>query len=127
MDTTLAGIPSTRPVAVPAPGAPAAPRDAERREALRQRVSEWVGQSFFGQLMKQMRESPFKTDLTSGGRGGEVFASLLDQTLAPRLSRGAGAGLVDAIVRRLEGRRGFASSLDAASRRTHADAIDQRA
>ena len=62
----------------------------------------WVGQSFFGTLLKQMRESPFKSELFSGGRGGEAFGSLYDQHLSERMARGAGSKLVNAIVRKIE-------------------------
>ena len=69
-----------------------------------------VAQAFYGPMLKQMRESPFKSKLFSGGRGGEVFSQMLDQHLADRMTRGAGSknakhGLVHAIVRKIEGTR----------------------
>ena len=72
------------------------------RAALVKNVRIWVGQTFLGTLMKQMRDSPFKSDLFSGGRGGDVFAGLLDQHLAERMSRGVAEPLVNSIVRRIE-------------------------
>ena len=63
-----------------------------------------VSQTFFGTLMKQMRDSPFKSEMFDGGRGGQAFGSLYDQHLTERMSRGAGAHLVNSIVRRLEAR-----------------------
>ena len=30
-------------------------------------AQKWVGQTFFGTLLKQMHESPFKSELWSGG------------------------------------------------------------
>ncbi len=62
----------------------------------------WVAQTFFGTLLKQMRNSPFKSDLFSGGQGGQTFASLHDQHLAEHMTRGAGSKLVNGIVRRIE-------------------------
>jgi len=62
----------------------------------------WVGQTFFGTLLKQMRDSPFKSELFSGGQGGQAFSSLHDQQLAEHMARGAGTKLVNAIVRRIE-------------------------
>lgn len=62
----------------------------------------WVAQTFFGTLLKQMRDSPFKSDLFSGGQGGQAFAQLQDQHLSEHMSRGAGAKLVNGIVRRIE-------------------------
>jgi|SRR5581483_3735682 len=73
-------------------------------EKLVKQTQTWVGQAFFGTLLKQMRESPFKSDLFDGGRGGKAFGSLYDQQLAERMSSGAGHSLVNAIVHRLEAR-----------------------
>jgi Rod binding domain-containing protein len=67
----------------------------------------WVAQTFFGQMLKQMRESPFKSKLFDGGRGGEMFANQLDQHLALRMaSSGAGRKLAESIVRKIEGKKG---------------------
>jgi Rod binding domain-containing protein len=62
----------------------------------------WVAQTFFGTLLKQMRNSPFKSELFSGGQGGQAFAGLHDQQLAEHMARGAGSKLVNSIVRRIE-------------------------
>jgi Rod binding domain-containing protein len=59
-----------------------------------------VSHTFFGALLKQMRQSPFRSEMFSGGRGGEAFSSLYDQHLADRMARGAGSKLVNSIVRR---------------------------
>jgi hypothetical protein len=47
-----------------------------------------------------MHNSPFKSDIFSGGRGEEAFSPLMDQHLIERMSRGAGTKLVNAIVQR---------------------------
>ncbi len=73
-----------------------------RRQRLTVEARRWVSQTFFGTLLEQVRNSPFKSDLLSGGRGGEAFGSMLDQHLADRMARGAGEKLVRSIVRRLE-------------------------
>jgi Rod binding domain-containing protein len=75
-----------------------------QHEKLTKQAQTWVGQTFFGTMLKQMRESPFHSDLFDGGRGGQAFGSLYDQQLAERMSRGAGQNLVHSIVRRLEAR-----------------------
>jgi Rod binding domain-containing protein len=59
-----------------------------------------VSQTFFGTLLKQMRESPFKSEIFSGGRGEKAFGPMYDQVLADRMSRGAGEKLVRPIVRK---------------------------
>jgi Rod binding domain-containing protein len=67
----------------------------------------WVSQTFFGEMLKQMHNSPFKTELSSGGRGAEAFQSQLDQRLAERMARsGAGERLVQSIVKKIENRTG---------------------
>src|SRR4051812_20826021 len=82
---------------VPAPQADTP--DAHHDRLVRQ-AQQWVGQTFFGVLLKQMRESPFKSHLFEGGRGGQAFSSLYDQKLIEHMSRGAGKSLVNAIVRK---------------------------
>jgi Rod binding domain-containing protein len=61
----------------------------------------WVSQTFYGTLLKQMRSSPFKSELFEGGRGGQAFAPLLDQHLADHMAKGADNKLVKAIARKL--------------------------
>ena len=75
-----------------------------QHERLVKQTQKWVGQTFYGTLMKQMHESPFKSELFDGGRGGQAFGSLYDQQLVERMSRGAGQNLVNAIVHRIEAR-----------------------
>lgn len=61
-----------------------------------------VGTTFFGTLLKQMNQSPFKSEIFSGGRGEEAFSPLLNQHLVDRMSRGAGEKLVRSIVQRFQ-------------------------
>jgi Rod binding domain-containing protein len=76
-------------------------------DQLVEQTRKWVGQTFFGTLLKQMHDSPFKSDLFSGGRGGEAFSSLHNQQLAERMARGAGSKLVHSIVRRIEAKAAY--------------------
>ena len=63
----------------------------------------WVGQTFYGTLLKQMRDSPFRSELLDGGRGGQTFGAMFDQRLAERMAAGrAGGKLVSAIVKKIE-------------------------
>jgi Rod binding domain-containing protein len=80
---------------------------AGRREELTRLAEKWVSQTFFGTLLKQMRNSPFRSELFDGGRGGQAFGALHDQQLADRMSRGAGQKLVRSIVRQLEAISGY--------------------
>ena len=64
----------------------------------------WVAQTFYGTLLRQMRNSPFKSDLFEGGRGGQAFAPMLDQHLVDSMSKGTASKLTSAIARKLIGK-----------------------
>jgi hypothetical protein len=73
------------------------------RDALVKQARVWVSQTFFGTLLKQMHDSPFRSELFSGGRGGQVFSSLFNQHLTERMAGGTSAEkLVNSIVKRIE-------------------------
>jgi Rod binding domain-containing protein len=78
-----------------------------QHDQLVEQTRKWVGQTFFGTLLKQMSDSPFKSEMFSGGRGGEAFSSMHHQMLAERMARGAGAKLVNSIVRRIEAKTAY--------------------
>ena len=79
------------------------PTDQANRAALVKQARVWVSQTFFGTLLKQMHDSPFRSELFSGGRGGQAFSSLFDQHLTERMAGGKGAEkLVNSIVKHIE-------------------------
>jgi Rod binding domain-containing protein len=78
-----------------------------QHDRLVKQTQNWVAQTFFGTLLKQMENSPFKSDLFSGGRGGQAFSSLYHQRLAEQMAGGAGAKLVHSIVRRIEAKAAY--------------------
>jgi Rod binding domain-containing protein len=84
-------------------------------------AQKWVAGTFFGTLLKQLRDSPFKSDLFSGGQGGEKFGSLYDQQLADRMARGSGQKLVNAIARRIEAASAYAKQKAQTERRRPID------
>src|SRR4051812_31254498 len=61
--------------------------EASQHDLLDKQARMLVGQTFFGTLLKQMRESPFRSELFEGGRGGQAFAPLYDQKLVEHMSR----------------------------------------
>jgi Rod binding domain-containing protein len=89
-------------------------------EKLVQQTQKWVAQTFYGTMLKQMRNSPFKSDLMDGGHGGQAFQSMYDQKLAEHMSRGAGAKLVNSIVHRIESRSSAVKAQAQQSRQSHA-------
>src|SRR5688572_27570886 len=77
---------------------------ADKHTLLTEQAQKWVAQTFFGAMLRQMRNSPFKSDLFSGGRGGQAFQEMQDQHLAERMAQGAGRSLAASIVRHIEQR-----------------------
>ena len=110
------GRPAPSPLIDPArpgyPGRPNTPHDVQLIEQTRK----WVAQTFFGTLLKQMRNSPFKSPLFEGGRGGEAFGELYDERLIDHMSRGVGNKLVMAIARKIEHKESAAAASAAYAR-----------
>jgi hypothetical protein len=67
--------------------------DSEVREAFQ----EFVGKTFYGQLLKSMRKSVGKPAYFHGGRGEEVFRSQLDQIVVERISETSAGPLADSM------------------------------
>jgi len=87
-------------------------------DQITEQTQKWVSQTFFGTLLKQMDDSPFKSELFSGGRGGQAFSSLYHQQLADRIARGAGHKLVNTIVRRIEAKQAYQKQQGSAAKGT---------
>jgi len=81
--------------------------DSSQHDQLTAQAQKWVAQTFFGTLLKQVRNSPFRSELMDGGRGGQVFGSMYDQRLAEPMARGAGSKLVNSIVKRIEAKQAY--------------------
>src|SRR4051812_47377759 len=77
-------------------------------DRLTKQAQKWASQTFYETMLKQMGNSPFKSELFSGGRGGQMFNEMFDQRLADHMSRGAGNKLVGSMVKRLEARAAYA-------------------
>lgn len=80
-------IPSAHPLTAAWRGAeaPQAPRagDAATREAF----DEFVGEVFYGQLLKSLRSTQHEPAYFHGGRAEEVFQQQLDQTLVEHITQ----------------------------------------
>lgn len=63
-----------------------APPQADGNEELRERFTQFVGETFFGQMIKAMRTTVGKPAYFHGGRGEEVFQGQLDQTMAEHMT-----------------------------------------
>jgi hypothetical protein len=89
--------------------APGLPRHnaPDAQDKVTQTARKLVAQTFYGTLLKQMRNSPFKSELFEGGRGGQAFSPLLDQHLAEHMTRATDNHLVNAIARKLQGKAAY--------------------
>lgn len=67
-----------------------------KAEEVQQAFSDFFGKTFYGQLMKSMRQTVGEPAYFHGGRAEEVFRGQLDQTIADHLSESQGAGLSNA-------------------------------
>lgn len=83
---------------------------ASQHDQLVKQTQKWVAQTFYGTLLKQVRQSPFHSNLFEGGRGGQAFGSLYDQQMAEHMARGTGQKLVNQIVRRIEAKKAYKKS-----------------
>lgn len=60
--------------------------ELEKAGDLRDTFTEFVGQTFFGQMMKAMRSTTDKPAYFHGGRAEEVFQGQLDQALSEHMT-----------------------------------------
>jgi len=58
----------------------------KNKQKLKETFSDFVGQTFYGQLLASMRKTVGKPAYFHGGRAEEVFQGQLDQMLAERMS-----------------------------------------
>ncbi len=83
-------------------GSGAVERESSDLARLRRAAGEVVGTTFYGTLLKSMRESDWKGKYGHGGRGEEVFSAQLHGVLAERLGTAQRRGLPEALYSRLE-------------------------
>ena len=77
------------------PSAPTQAQQVERAEEIRDAYRDFVGKTFFGQLLKSMRQSVGEPAYFHGGRAEEIFRSQLDQTLADHMSETSAHAIAD--------------------------------
>lgn len=84
-------------------GVVAGPRQAEKAD-MRRAVGEFVGNAFYGTLIRQMQASSFKTKYLHGGRGEDVFQGQLGMELAQRMGRSLNNPVADRLFESIERR-----------------------
>ena len=81
---------------VPPPPTPVAASAAEGGSSeLREAFDDFVGQTFYGLMLKSMRKSVGKPAYFHGGRAEEVFQSQLDQQLVEEMSEATASQFTD--------------------------------
>lgn len=78
---TVANLPLLAPTAA----APPSPRLASPK--LREAFDQFVGETFYGQMLSSMRKTLGKPAYFHGGRAEEVFQGQLDQVLGEQLAK----------------------------------------
>jgi Rod binding domain-containing protein len=76
------------------------PRLAAEQNELRERFTQFVGEAFFGQMIKAMRSTVGKPAYFHGGRAEEVFQGQLDQKLAEHLTEASAARFAEPMFER---------------------------
>jgi hypothetical protein len=72
---------SAPPAPPPAPG-----KESNDRQA-REMFDQFIGQTFYGQMIASMRQTVGKPAYFHGGRAEEIFGKQLDETLAAEMTR----------------------------------------
>jgi hypothetical protein len=72
---------------------------------LREAFNDFVGQSFFGELLKQMRATVDKPAYFHGGLGEDIFQAQMDQIVVERISDASGPTFSDPMYELLMARR----------------------
>lgn len=62
---------------------------------LRETFTASLGQTFYGQMLKAMRQTVGKSKYFHGGRGEEIFQQQLDQLVVEKMSRTSASAMVD--------------------------------
>src|SRR5437867_1944487 len=79
------------------PGQASAParHNAHDTPEMHKAFTDFVGQTFFGELVKQMRATVKKPAFFHGGMGEDIFQTQLDQILVERISETSAATFSD--------------------------------
>ena len=83
-----------------------------RAEEVQEKFRQFVGEMFFGQLMKAMRSTQDKPAYFHGGRAEEVFQGQMDQLMAEEMTEASADQIADPMFRQQFPRQ--AALLDAA-------------
>lgn len=83
-------------------GSPSENSDIEKKNLELKGACEQFESLFLQDLLRIMRESIPKTGLFDGGRGEEIYRSVLDREMAERMAAAGGVGLAKILFERLK-------------------------
>lgn len=86
-------------------GQKSAQLDEEQMQALRESAQKLISNLFLEPIFKQIRNGPFKNEMFSGGMGGDLFGSQLDQVLSDRMAKASNWPMVDQLVEQFTANR----------------------
>jgi hypothetical protein len=102
----LRGNAGATPIALKGRGDPSASSamplggSAHTKEDLREAFTKFVGEMFYGQMFKAMRQTVGKPAYFHGGRAEEAFQSQLDQTMTEQLTKASASKLSEPMFER---------------------------
>jgi peptidoglycan hydrolase FlgJ len=65
------------------------------KEQVRKKFTQFVGETFYGQMLKSMRSTVAKPAYFNGGHAEDVFQAQLDQTMAQELTKSTASKFVE--------------------------------
>jgi len=87
------------------PAAAAVRRGGRDTPELKKAFTDFAGQTFFGELVKQMRATLHKPAFFHGGMGEDIFQTQLDQIMVERMSETNAKSFTDPMYELLMARR----------------------
>jgi Rod binding domain-containing protein len=97
----LAGnMPATKGGAAADSAAGASLQGSGKTSELHEKFTEFVGQAFYGQMLKAMRTTVGKPAYFYGGHAEEVFQGQLDQTMSEHLTKASASKFADPMFER---------------------------
>lgn len=81
-------------------GQAAKAKNGHSAEEVREHFTQFVGETFYGQMLKSMRQTVGKPAYFDGGRGEEVFRGQLDQQMAQELAKSSAHQFADPMFAR---------------------------
>lgn len=74
-----------------------------QQEQIAQLTNQFVSVAFIQPMMAQLRDSPFKTEMFSGGSAGDMFQQQVDTILSDRISQRANFPIARVMYERITG------------------------